>query len=217
MPVDLGDYATLPDVKKDAGSIDLGDYASLPDTQQPKSDLGDYASLPDLNTSKNPVDKALADTVVLTKAGLLNTKTGMISTGASQPQKFAQGDPRATAFIENAGIPTSLEGLKETGKFLIRNPVQDVKDIAQDVSQMPQRVRNFGQTVSQSPAAKVVKDPLSTESFGTYGTVFGLAVAPEIAKRVGGVDASKIGSATEVPVREVRGEVGQEAPLQKQG
>lgn len=91
---------------------------------------------------------------------------------------------RARAFVEGAGIPTSVEGLRDFGKFLIRSPVQDVKDIYQGVTEIPGKIRNFGQTISESPAAKVYHDPLSKESFGTYGTVVGMTVGPKAIEAV---------------------------------
>lgn len=108
----------------------------------------------------NPVDKALEHTKNETNLG------------------------RARAFVEGAGIPTSVEGVKELGKFLIRSPVQDVKDIYQGVTELPGKIANIGQTISESPVAKVVRDPLSEESFGTYGTVVGMVAGPKVAEIV---------------------------------
>jgi hypothetical protein len=88
------------------------------------------------------------------------------------------------ALLQGAGIPTSIPELKEAGKFLIRSPIQDVKDIYQGLSEIPSKVSNFRQTVATSPAAAVVKAPLSPEAFSTYGTVLGTVVAPEVVRRL---------------------------------
>lgn len=124
---------------------------------------------------------------------------------------------RGRAFLEGAGIPTSVEGAKELGKFLIRNPVQDVKEIAQDISQIPGRVRNIGQTISKSPAADVYRDPLSVQSFGTYGAIAGM-VGPKVLESVKGakptVEVPETETAT--PATEPPETQPQPAPLFKQ-
>lgn len=89
------------------------------------------------------------------------------------PQWLQPAEERARAFVEGAGVPSSLEQAKD---FLLRSPVQDVKDIYGDVTQIPERLRNIGQTLETSPGATVVRAPLSPEAFGVYGTAAGLLV-----------------------------------------
>jgi len=83
-------------------------------------------------------------------------------------------EERVRAFAQNVGIPYTPEMVKEAGKFLIRNPIQDVKDIVAGAREIPGKLANFRETLAGSPAATVVRDPLSPEAFGVYGTAAGL-------------------------------------------
>ncbi len=121
---------------------------------------------------------------------------------------------RISAFIHGAGVPSSWD---EARQFITRSPIQDVKDIATDVAKIPERVRNFGQTISTSPAATVVKAPLSPEAFGVYGTIAAMLAPGMLEKLKGEPDASGITSTESVPEPEVRPQVGEEAPLRQQG
>ncbi len=92
--------------------------------------------------------------------------------------------------------------LKEAKDFLLRSPVQDVKDIAAGVAEIPGKIANFGQTISQSPAATVVRAPLSPEAFGVYGTAAGMLLPGIHEKLKGEAAAAPETPATEVPPAE---------------
>ena len=91
-------------------------------------------------------------------------------------------EERARAFGAGAGIPSSLEEVKQ---FITRSPIQDIKDIAAGAAELPERVRNIGETLATSPGATVLRAPLSPEAFGVYGTAAGMLL-PGIHERFKG-------------------------------
>ena len=92
----------------------------------------------------------------------------------TEPNFASPIEERVRAFAQNVGIPYTPEMVKEAGKFLIRNPIQDVKDIVAGAKEIPGKLANFKETLAGSPAATVARDPLSPEAFGVYGTAAGL-------------------------------------------
>src|ERR1041385_283703 len=92
---------------------------------------------------------------------------------APSPEWLQPAEARAKAFVQGI-VPTSLDEIKQA---LLRSPIQDVQDIYGDVSQIPERLRNFGETLQSSPAATVARAPFSPEAFRVYGTTVGM-IAP---------------------------------------
>lgn len=97
--------------------------------------------------------------------------------GSTPTLEKAVNDPviaRVDAFAQGAGVPISKQGLSDTLSFLLRNPVQDVKDIVSDAGKIPSKIANLRETLANSPLASVIHHPLSKDSFGVYGTTAGM-------------------------------------------